>query len=273
MAYTGHRGRLRSAARADGQAAEAAHALLRRHAGGCGPVEAHVRCAPACAGGVFDDHDGDSPARCDHRLLRWLLYINWRLTLMTFFVLPIVAVVIRYSASGCGALRATCRRAPLDDARARGNDRRTPDRAHLRWRDTSAHAPSGREFAAQFDDQAVVGERRQFALTQMLAALAVVHGVIIGCIGAEPDGKLDLGMFASYLVALLTLLERLKALSGINAAIQRGLAPPKAFSGARPRGGAGRRHRGAPRHAASSSSIASRCATAAPSGRRWSTFR
>ncbi|HET8585302.1 MAG TPA: ABC transporter transmembrane domain-containing protein, partial [Casimicrobiaceae bacterium] len=28
--------------------------------------------------------------------LVWLLYINWRLTLMTFFVLPIVAVVIRY---------------------------------------------------------------------------------------------------------------------------------------------------------------------------------
>jgi subfamily B ATP-binding cassette protein MsbA len=28
--------------------------------------------------------------------LGWLLYINWRLTLMTFFVLPIVAVVIRY---------------------------------------------------------------------------------------------------------------------------------------------------------------------------------
>src|SRR4029077_15010638 len=60
-------------------------------------------------------------------------------------------------------------------------------------------------------------------LTQVLAALAV--GVIIWvALAQNQTGKPDLGMFASYLVALLTLLERLKSLSGINAAIQRGLA-------------------------------------------------
>jgi subfamily B ATP-binding cassette protein MsbA len=40
--------------------------------------------------------------------LGWLLYINWKLTAMTFFVLPIVAVVIRYFSRR----RATYRRAP-----------------------------------------------------------------------------------------------------------------------------------------------------------------
>src|SRR5207248_9568369 len=29
-------------------------------------------------------------------MLGWLLWINWRLTAMTFFVLPVVFVVIRY---------------------------------------------------------------------------------------------------------------------------------------------------------------------------------
>jgi subfamily B ATP-binding cassette protein MsbA len=38
-------------------------------------------------------------------------------------------------------------------------------------------------------------------------------------------------MFASYLVALLTLLDRLKSLSGINAAIQRGLAAAESIFG------------------------------------------
>ena len=45
-------------------------------------------------------------------MLGWLLWINWRLTLMTFFVLPLVAVVIRYSTGACGASRAMSNRAP-----------------------------------------------------------------------------------------------------------------------------------------------------------------
>ncbi len=67
-------------------------------------------------------------------------------------------------------------------------------------------------------------------LTQILAALAV--GVIIWVALAQSQtGKLDLGMFASYVVALLTLLDRLKSLSGINAAIQRGLAAAESIFG------------------------------------------
>ena len=50
-------------------------------------------------------------------------------------------------------------------------------------------------------------------------------------------GALDFAVFLSYVVALLTLLERLKALSGINASIQRGLAAAESVFGAdRPRG-------------------------------------
>jgi len=64
----------------------------------------------------------------------------------------------------------------------------------------------------------------------VLAALAV--GVIIWvALAQNQTGKLDLGMFASYLVALLTLLDRLKSLSGINAAIQRGLAAAESIFG------------------------------------------
>jgi subfamily B ATP-binding cassette protein MsbA len=67
-------------------------------------------------------------------------------------------------------------------------------------------------------------------LTQVLAAIAV--GVIIWvALSQSQTGKLDLGMFASYLVALLTLLERLKSLSGINAAIQRGMAAAESIFG------------------------------------------
>jgi subfamily B ATP-binding cassette protein MsbA len=67
-------------------------------------------------------------------------------------------------------------------------------------------------------------------ITQTLAAVAV--GVIIWVAMTESQGgKLDLPTFSSYLVALLTLLERLKALSGINASMQRGLAASESIFG------------------------------------------
>jgi subfamily B ATP-binding cassette protein MsbA len=67
-------------------------------------------------------------------------------------------------------------------------------------------------------------------ITQLLVALAV--GVIIWVALAQSQtGQLDLGLFGSYLVALLMLLDRLKSLSGINAAIQRGLAAAESIFG------------------------------------------
>jgi subfamily B ATP-binding cassette protein MsbA len=59
-------------------------------------------------------------------------------------------------------------------------------------------------------------------LTVFFAACAV--GSIVWIALQTGDGNFDFAMFMSYVVALLTLLERLKGLSGINAAIQRGLA-------------------------------------------------
>ena len=67
-------------------------------------------------------------------------------------------------------------------------------------------------------------------ITQGLAAVAV--GLIIAAALAQSqDGRLDLPTFTSYVVALITLLERLKALSGVNASIQRGLAAAESIFG------------------------------------------
>ena len=106
-------------------------------------------------------------------------------------------------------------------------------------------------------------------LTQTLAAIAV--GVIIWvALSQSETGGLDLGTFASYVVALLTLLERIKSLSGINAAIQRGLAAAESIFGLLDRDvEPDDRHRQArARAAASCASIGSRCAIPARSARR-----
>jgi subfamily B ATP-binding cassette protein MsbA len=67
-------------------------------------------------------------------------------------------------------------------------------------------------------------------ITQILAVLAVAVIIWIA-MGQSQDGKLDLPIFLAYTAALLTLLERLKALSGINASIQRGLAAAESIFG------------------------------------------
>ena len=164
--------------------------------------------------------------------LGWLLYINWRLTLMTFFVLPIVAVVIRYFSRRLRRI-------------ARDVQTRTAAMTHVLEELIGGHRVvrvfGGEEYEraralkaanalrTSMTKQASAGAAST-PLTQTLAALAV--GVIVWvALAQSTTGRLDLGTFASYVVALLTLLERLKSLSGINAAIQRGLAAAESIFG------------------------------------------
>jgi subfamily B ATP-binding cassette protein MsbA len=162
----------------------------------------------------------------------WLLWINWRLTLMTFFVLPIVAVVIRYFSRRLRRI-------------ARDVQTRTGSMTHVLEEMIGGHRIvrifGGEEYERARAVKAANSLRNSMTkqssasaasspLTQVMAAIAV--GVIIWvALSQSQTGKLDLGMFASYLVALLTLLERLKSLSGINAAIQRGMAAAESIFG------------------------------------------
>ena len=99
-------------------------------------------------------------------MLGWLLWINWRLTMMTF-VDPAGRrgrhPLLQPAAAAHRARRADAHR--LDDARARGDDRRPPRScASSAAQDYErARAVEGRQRAAQLDDQAVVGERGELA--------------------------------------------------------------------------------------------------------------
>ncbi|MEO5764619.1 MAG: lipid A export permease/ATP-binding protein MsbA [Casimicrobiaceae bacterium] len=162
----------------------------------------------------------------------WLMWVNWRLTLMTFVVMPVVAVVIRYFSRRLRRI-------------ARDVQTRTGSMTHVLEEMIGGHRivrifggedyERGRAVKAANSLRTSMTKQSSASaasspLTQVLAALAV--GVIIWvALAQNQTGKLDLGMFASYLVALLTLLDRLKSLSGINAAIQRGLAAAESIFG------------------------------------------
>jgi len=164
--------------------------------------------------------------------LGWLLYINWQLTLMTFFVLPLVAVVIRYFSRRLRRI-------------ARDVQTRTGAMTHVLEEMITGHRIV-RVFGGEAYERARAvraanalrtsmtkqssSSAASSPISQILAAIAV--GVIVWLALAQShSGQLDLAAFSSYVVALLTLLERLKSLSGINAAIQRGLAAAESIFG------------------------------------------
>ncbi|MCC7113099.1 MAG: lipid A export permease/ATP-binding protein MsbA [Burkholderiales bacterium] len=162
----------------------------------------------------------------------WLMWLNWRLTLLTFVVLPVVGFTIRYFSRRLRRI-------------ARDIQTRTGSMTHVLEEMIGGHRIV-RIFGGEAYERGRAGRAanalrlsmtKQSAasaasspLTQGLAAVAV--GLIIwAALEQSQDGRLDLPTFTSYVVALITLLERLKALSGINAAIQRGLAAAESIVG------------------------------------------
>jgi len=162
----------------------------------------------------------------------WMMWLNWQLTLFTLVVLPIVGVVIRYFSKRLRRL-------------ARDIQSRTGSLTHV-----LEEMIGGHRVVRVFGGEAYERERAVAAanrlrnsmtkqssagaasspITQILAALAV--GFIVWAALAQSEaGALDFATFASYTVALVTLLERLKSLSGINAQVQRGLAAAESLFG------------------------------------------
>ena len=164
--------------------------------------------------------------------LGWMLWINWQLTLVTLVVLPVVGAAIRYSGrrlrrvareirSRVGALAHV-----LDEmiaghrvVRVFGGERYERGRA-------VAAARRLRQAMTRQSSAAAAGS----PVTQMLAAVAVAC-IVWAALAQNRNGDLDFAAFASYTVALLTLLGRLRALGGLNAHVQRGLAAAESIFG------------------------------------------
>ena len=142
------------------------------------------------------------------------MWLNWRLTLLTFVVVPVVGVVIRYFSRRLRRIARDIQDAlGRADAGARGTDRRPPRRAHLRRRGLRARARRRRAAnalrnAMTKQSSATRGELAAHACSSPRARSASSSGS--RCSRAKA-ASFDFALFMSYIVALLTLLERLKA--------------------------------------------------------------
>jgi len=158
-------------------------------------------------------------------LLAWMFYLDWKLSLVTLVIGPVIAVVIQ---SFSGRLRQVSREAQ----HAMG------DITHVLDEAIECHKVV-KVFGGQDYEQrhfrAAIKRMRDFAMRQTIAAgasvpmvqvcAAVAVAVIVYFSTRQSGaGDVSVGSFVSFMTATLMLLSPLKRLTGVNASLQRGLA-------------------------------------------------
>jgi subfamily B ATP-binding cassette protein MsbA len=158
-------------------------------------------------------------------LLAILLWSNWKLTLVTFVVIPPVAIVVRVFSR---RLRTMSREAQ----RAVGGIAEVLDESIANQRVVRVFG--GQDYEARRFDEAGRQLRRYnmkhaaaaagtVPVTQLLVACAIAAIVYLAA-GQAFGGSTDVGHFIEFIGAMGLLLQPLKRLTGVNEHLQRGLA-------------------------------------------------
>lgn len=158
-------------------------------------------------------------------LLGLLMYLNWKLTLITFVMIPLVAVVVK-------AFSGRLRRMSRGQQSALGKITSVLEEsigAHRVVKLFGGQAHEKRRFLAATREQRGFAMRYSIAaglmtpITQLCAAvsLAVIIGVALD---QSSRDQTTVGGFVSFITAMLMLLAPLKRLTDVNAPLQRGLA-------------------------------------------------
>jgi len=158
-------------------------------------------------------------------LLAWMFYLDWKLSLITLIVGPIIALVIQAFSS---RLREVSRNAQY----AMGDVTHVLDEAiecHKVVKVFGGQEYEQRHFATaikrvrEFAMRQTVAAGASVPLVQVCAAIAVA--VIVYYSTRQGGGdEVTVGSFVSFMTATLMLLAPLKHLTGVNASLQRGLA-------------------------------------------------
>ncbi|MBI5430461.1 MAG: lipid A export permease/ATP-binding protein MsbA [Nitrosomonadales bacterium] len=158
-------------------------------------------------------------------LLGWLFYLNWKLTLLSLVMVPVIAVIIR-------TINSRLRTASRDSQRAMG------DITQVIEESVTAHKVvklfGGQQYeGGRFSEQANWVRRhtmKQAAaaainvpVVQMVAAIALAVIIYIAMQQTRTD-ETTVGGFLSFIAAMLMLTAPLKRLTSVSEFVQRGLA-------------------------------------------------
>ncbi len=158
-------------------------------------------------------------------LLGWLFYLNWKLTLLSLIMLPVIAIVIRI-------INKRLRNSSRDSQRAMG------DITQVIEESITAHKVvklfSGQQYEQdRFNSQAnwvrrytmkqAMAAAANVPIVQLIAAAALAVIVYLATVQSKSD-ETTVGGFLSFIAAMLMLTSPLKRLTGVSEFMQRGLA-------------------------------------------------
>ena len=158
-------------------------------------------------------------------LLGWLFYLNWKLTLLTLLMAPVIAVII-------STISKRMRLSSRDSQQSMG------DMTQVIEESVSAHKVvklfGGQQYERdRFHEQANWVRRHAMKqasagaanvpIVQMVAAVALAVVVYLATLQSNAD-EVTVGGFVSFIMAMLMLTAPLKRLTGVSEYLQRGLA-------------------------------------------------
>jgi subfamily B ATP-binding cassette protein MsbA len=158
-------------------------------------------------------------------LLGWLLYLNWKLTMVCFVLIPVIGLVIR---AFSGRLRAMSRATQAGTA-AMTQSLQESIQCHKVVKVFGGEEQETQRFNRANNDLRGYGMRQAIAaaasvpITQFFASLAVAV-VVYSALQQSANNETTVGSFVSFITAMLMLLSPMKHLADVNAPLQRGLA-------------------------------------------------
>jgi subfamily B ATP-binding cassette protein MsbA len=156
-------------------------------------------------------------------LLGWMFYLDWKLSLITLVIAPVIALTIH---AFSGRLREV----------SRGAQHAMGDVTHVLEEAIECHKVvkifGGQQYEQKHFEDAIK-RVRDLAMRQTIAAgasvplvqvCAAIAVAVIVYYSTHDAGGVTVGSFVSFMTATLMLLTPLKHLTGVNASLQRGLA-------------------------------------------------
>ena len=158
-------------------------------------------------------------------LLGYLMYYNWQLTLVTFTVGPLIAWVV-------GKFSKRLRAVSRQTQRAMGDITQVLEESIDCHRVVKVFGGQGyeaerfsraNESVRRFNMKQLMAASANVPIVQTIASFAVAFIIYVATRESQLD-KTSVGGFVSFIVAMLMLMPPLKRLTGVNEALQRGLA-------------------------------------------------
>jgi subfamily B ATP-binding cassette protein MsbA len=164
--------------------------------------------------------------------LSFLLWLNWRLTLVALVLLPLIAIVVRFT--GKRVRRLTREYQAVNAELTQVLEETT--RASQVIKIFGGHQYERDRFEARADKLRSYTMRMASTLaattpvTQIMAACAVAIVIVIALIQSGQN-QTTVGGFVSFITAMLMLLAPLKSIAEVNGPLQRGLTAAEAVFG------------------------------------------